>query len=129
MFLGIKTAPQEELGCSSAEMVYGSHLTVPRDFFPSLADTHDDTALCFRHLRDQVRSLIAIPTSYHGTVRSSVPQNQQWAKLFFIRFESMEARVLKVLAHRKSLQRPYEGPFKVIQSCLKTFQVDVGGRS
>ena len=46
--------PKEELGCSSAEMVYGTPLTVAGDFLPSLADMHDDTALCLRQLRDQV---------------------------------------------------------------------------
>ena len=119
MLLGIRTAPKEELGYSSAEMVYGTPLTVPGDFLPSLVGTHDDTTLCLCQLRDQVRSLIAISTSCHGTVRSSVPQNLQQAKFVFICCD----------AHRKPLQRPYEGPFKVIQPGLKTFQVDVRGRS
>ena len=32
MFLGIRTAPKEDLGCSSAELVYGQSLTVPGNF-------------------------------------------------------------------------------------------------
>ena len=93
VLLGIRTTPKEELGCSSAKTVYSTPLTVPRDFLASLANTHDDTALCLRQLRDQVRSLIAIPTSCHGTVFSSVPQNLQQAKFVFIRRD----------AHRKPL--------------------------
>ena len=119
MLLGIRTVPKEELGCSSAEVVYCTPLTVPGDFLPSMADTHDDISLCLRQLRDHVRSLIAIPTSCHGTMPSSVPQTLQQAKFVFICRD----------AHRKPLQRPYEGPFKVIQPGLKTFHVDVGGRS
>ena len=65
------------------------------------------------------RRFIGHPTSCHGTVPSSIPQNLQQAKFVFIRRD----------AHRKPLQRPYEGPFKLIQPGLKTFQVDVGGRS
>ena len=115
----VRTHLKEELGCSSAEMVYGTPLRVPRDFLPGMADTHDDTSLCLRQLRDQVCSLIAITTSCHSTVPTSVPQNLQQAKFFFIHHD----------AHRKPLQRPYKCPFKVIQPGLKTFQVDVGRRS
>ena len=35
VLLGIRTAPKEDLGCSSAEMVYGAPLTVPGDFISS----------------------------------------------------------------------------------------------
>ncbi|KAI0241039.1 hypothetical protein LSAT2_002963, partial [Lamellibrachia satsuma] len=34
VLLGIRTAPKEDLGCSSAELVYGAPLTVPGDFIP-----------------------------------------------------------------------------------------------
>ena len=32
VLLGIRTAPKEDLGCSSAELVYGATLSVPGDF-------------------------------------------------------------------------------------------------
>ena len=34
VLLGIRTAPKEDLGSSTAELVYGSPLTVPGDFTP-----------------------------------------------------------------------------------------------
>ena len=56
-------------------------------------------------LRDQVRSLIPVLTSQHGAVPTSVPCDLQQAKFVFIRHD----------AHHTPLQRPYEGPFKVIK--------------
>ena len=115
VLLGIRTAPKEDLGCSSAEMVYGALLTVPGDFIPS----HDiPDHLKLQRLQDRVRSLVPVPTSQHGAVHASLPRNLQQAKFVFIRRD----------AHRTPLQRPYEGPFKVIQPGSKTFQVDIGGK-
>eukprot|EP00731_Ephydatia_muelleri_P036428 Em0253g8a len=34
VLLGIRTAPKDDLGCSSAELVYGTPLAVPVEFFP-----------------------------------------------------------------------------------------------
>ena len=109
---------KEDLGCSSAEMVYASSLTVPGDFIPSFADTSTDSSLHLRKLRVQVRSLTPVPTSYHGTTPTSVSCNLLQAKFVFIRRD----------AHRTPLQRPYEGPFKVLYPGSKTFQVDMGGK-
>ena len=117
MLLGIRTAPKEDLGCSSAELVYGAPLTVPGDFIPS-ATIHSDHQSHLQHLRGQVRSLAPVPTSQHGAVYGSVPGNLQLAKFVFIRRD----------AHRGPLQRPYEGPFKVLQPGPKTFLIDIGGK-
>ena len=115
VLLGIRTAPKEDLGCSSAEMVYGAPLTVPGDFIPS----HDiPDHLKLQCLQDRVRSLVPVPTSQHGAVHAALPRNLQQAKFVFIRRDT----------HRTPLQRPYEGPFKVIQPGSKTFQVDIGGK-
>ncbi len=62
---------------------------------------------------------VPVPTSQHGAVPTSVPRDLQQAKFVFIRRD----------AHRKAFQRPYEGPFKVIQPGSKTFQVDMGGKT
>ena len=117
VLLGIRTAPKDDLGCSSAELVYGTPLTVPGDFFVnhnSQLEHHSH----LRQLRDQVRLHVPMPTSQHGVVPSSIPRNLKQSKFVFVRRDS----------HRTPLQRPYEGPFKVIQSGDKTFTVDRGGR-
>ena len=118
MLLGIRTAPKDDLGCSSAELVYGTPLTVPGDFVPNLT-THSDHHTHLQRLREQVRSIAPVPTSRHGTTGGSVPRDLNLAKFVFIRRD----------AHRWPLQRPYEGPFKVIQPGPKTFLIDIGGKS
>lgn len=120
VLLGIRTSPKEDLGCSSAELVYGEPLTVPGDFILSgSSHSSQDVSTHLQHLRAQVRSVIPTPTSQHGRVRSSFPRNLQEAKFVFIRRDG----------HRTPLQRPYIGPFRVILPGPKTFQVDMGGRS
>ena len=117
VLLGVQTAPKEDLGCSSAEMVYGAPLTVPGDFIPGRSLHSDD--LMLTRLRNQVHSLVPVPTSQHGTAHTSVPRNLQLAKFVFVRRD----------AHRTPLQRPYYGPFKVIQPGPKSFKVDIGGQT
>ena len=63
VLLGIRTAPKENLDTSSAELIYGSPLTVPGDFListPSVAPT-DHTFL--PALRANIQSLTPVPTS------------------------------------------------------------------
>ena len=43
ILLGIRTAPKEDIGVPSAELVYGSPLTVPGDFLAK--STEQDIAL------------------------------------------------------------------------------------
>ena len=119
ILLGIRTMPKEDLGCSSADIVFGAPLTVPGDFIPSRVRTHSDFARHLRQLREQVRSLVPVPTSQHGKVAASIPRNLQQARYAFIRRDS----------HCTPLERPYEGPFKVIQPGPKTFIVDIGGKN
>ena len=110
VLLGIWTAPKEDMGCSSAELEYGTLLTVPGDFVanPTAQSDHNKH---LQRLREQVCSLAPVPTSQHGTGHSSVPTSLQQTKFVFIRRD----------AHRAPFQRPYEGPFKVIQPGSKTF--------
>ena len=97
--------------------MYGAPLTVPGDFIPN--HSISDNNLQLQRLRDQVRSLVPVPTSQHGAVPTSVPHDLQQAKFIFIRRD----------AHHTPLQRSYEGPFKVIQPGSKTFQIDIGGKT
>ena len=118
VLLGIRTAPKEDLGCSSAELVYGAPITVPGDFIANHGPQQDHS-FQLQRLRDQVGSLAPVPTARHGTAPASVPAGLQQAKFVFVRRD----------AHRNSLQCPYEGPFRVIENGSKTFKIDMGGRT
>ena len=117
VLLGIRTMPKEDLGCSVAELVYGAPLTVPGDFLANYDSSPDNSWL--QQLRDHVCTMVPIPTSHHGIRPTTLPTNLQRAKFVFIRRDG----------HRSPLQRPYEGPFKVIETGLKTFKVEVKGKT
>ncbi|KAL5457266.1 hypothetical protein EMCRGX_G034513 [Ephydatia muelleri] len=97
VLMGIRTAPKDDLGCSSAELVYGAPLTVPGNYFVS-HNSQPEHRSQLQQLRDQVR--------------------MQQSQFVFVRRD----------AHRTPFQRPYEGPFKVMQAGEKTFTIDRGGR-
>lgn len=118
VLLGIRTAPKDDLGTSSAELVFGEPLTVPGDFIPTASDTkHVSTYL--PALRDKVGSLAPVPTSQHRLHASSVPKELFLCQYVFIRRD----------AHRSALQHPYEGPYKVISPGQKVFIIDRGGKA
>ena len=117
VLLGIRTAPKDDLGCSSAEMVYGAPLTVPGDFFVG-HNSQPEHRSQLQQLRDQVCMQVPMPTSQHGVIPSSIPPNLKQSQFVFVRWD----------AHRTPLQRPYEGPFKVMQAGDKTFTIDRGGK-
>lgn len=115
VLLGIRSAPKEDSGCSSVEMVYGAPLTVPGEFISSHR-AHSDNDLQLKCLRDQAHSLRPIPISQHGRAPITIPQDLHHTKFVFIRCD----------AHHTPLQRPYEGLFK---TGPKTFLVDIGGKT
>ena len=72
-----------------------------------------------RHLRDHARTLGTFPTSYHGASAHAMPDDLWKANFVFFRWDT----------HCAPLQRPYEGPFRVIETGAKTFKLDIGGRT
>ena len=118
VLLGIRTAPKEDLHCSSAELVYGTPLTVPGDFVATPRGQHD-SATVLSHLRELVSKFVPTPTSRHGGSKVSVPHALQSSKYVFIRRD----------AHCTPLQRPYEGPFHVLERGPKFFKIDIGGKA
>ena len=112
VLLGIRTAPKEDLGCSSAELVYGAPVTVPREFFPAHTSQPNHNSELQRFC-EQVQALVPIPTSHHGITPISIPPDLQHSQYVFIRRDS----------HRTPLQRPYEGPSKFFSQVKKTLQL------
>uniref|UniRef100_A0A5S6QBJ1 Integrase catalytic domain-containing protein n=1 Tax=Trichuris muris TaxID=70415 RepID=A0A5S6QBJ1_TRIMR len=117
VLLGIRTAPKEHLKTSSAELVFGAPLTVPGDFIPT-ARGEESPAAVLNRLREKIGKLAPIPTCRHGATTAYVPNDIHKSQHVFLRRD----------AHRAPLQKPYEGPFTVLQHGFKNFVIDLGGR-
>ena len=117
VLLGIRTAPKEDLSCSSAELVYGAPLTVPGDFIPRSNGHEEPPSTTLALLRERVGKLSPIPASRHSHTSRYVPPTLHDSQYVFLRRDS----------HRTPFQRPYEGPFRVLQNGNKAFIIDYGG--
>lgn len=118
VLLGIRTAPKEDLNSSSAELVYGAPLTVPGDFIAARTSAPQPSKFLLE-LRNKVQCFRPIPTSQHGTRACSVPSDLLSSSYVFLRRD----------CHRSPLERPYEGPFKVLTPGPKVFIIDRGGKA
>ncbi|BHF82041.1 hypothetical protein SprV_0802517700 [Sparganum proliferum] len=100
VMLGIRTALKPDLECSAAELVYGTTLRIPRDFFGYSQRSADlDPSDYVQRLRQDMTHLRATPP---GAPTNSV---------------------------RRPLQQPYDGPFRVLSRTDKHFTIDRGGRT
>ncbi len=96
--------------------MYGLPLTVPGELFPQDSSS---VSIFLQSLRSPVHHLVPTRTSHHGTPTAFIPRTLMRSKYVFIRRD----------ARRGSLQRLYNGPFKVLESGTKTFRLEVNGRS
>ena len=114
VLLGLRIVPKEDLDTSSAELVYGEPLTVPGEFVNPNSRLHSSNNL-FHSLAER---FAPIPTSHHGLSTQSIPPSVKNARFVFVRRD----------CHRGPLQRPYDGPYRVITPGPKTFRVMIGRR-
>ena len=119
VLLGLRTVPKEDVGTSSAELVYGTPLTVPGDFFPD--ENPRSVPKELQRQRDRVGDLRPTPTSAHceKQIHTNVSEALQKTKFVFVRLD----------ARRSPLQNPYDGPFEVIDRAPKYFTIRFGKTS
>ena len=119
VLLGIRTSWRVDPGCSPAELVYGSTLRIPGEFIQSpdpRANVPDSTYV--KHLQDTMRSLRSQAPSFHGQPSTYVPSDLSSTGYVYVRVDS----------HRHPFQRPYDGPFRIVDTNEKYFTLDIKGR-
>ena len=119
VLLGIRTAVKEDIGCSTAELVYGTTLRLPGEYFDdSAVDTLIDLANYVGTLKSMMRNVHPAPTRTQPR-RSHVSRDLASCTHVFVRHDAV----------RKPLQQPYDGPYKlVLARADKFFTVDVNGQ-
>nr|VZI36614.1 unnamed protein product [Spirometra erinaceieuropaei] len=119
VMLGIRTALKPDLECSAAELVYGTTLRIPRDFFGQSQSSGDlDHSDYVQRLRQAMTHLRTTPPR-PSTSKSYVDPNLLTCSFVFVRVDSV----------RRPLQQLYDGPFRVLSRKDKRFTIDRGGRT
>ena len=114
VLLGIRTALKEDIRCTTAELVYGTSLRLPGEFFDNRPSTMADPSNYVLQLKATMQKLQATPTR-------SVPRptyvNQALSSCthVFVRHDAV----------RKPLQQPYDRPYKVLKRAEKHHVVDI----
>ena len=120
VLLGIRSSWKVGPGCSPAELVYGSTLRLPGEFFQSLdAKTMEPDSMFLKHLQQTMRTALPPAPVYHGKTPVYVPSNLASTGFVYVRND----------AHRHPLQRPYDGPYRIINTNDKFYTLDIKGRS
>ena len=110
VLLGIRSAWREDIDCSAADLVYGTGLHVPGEFLPQPAVSAPPPTEFLRHLQDTMRKALPTPPEFHGKHPEYKPHNLAATGFVYVRHD----------AHRGPLQRPYTGPFKILETAEKT---------
>ena len=117
VLLGLRTAPKEDIGASTAELVFGAPLTVPGVFATNTEPT--DRVAILDQVRQMVRARQPVQGSNHSHHRVYMPKSLDSADFVFVRVDKVKT----------PLESPYEGPFKIVERGPQSYKLDYGDRS
>ena len=119
VLLGIRSCLKEDLRCTTAELVYGTTLRLPGEFFDTSNNrTIPDSLTYVSRLRHTMQQLHPTPTSHHTHRTPHLSKDLSTCTHVFIRKDAI----------RKSLQPPYDGPFEVLKRATKYFTILVNSQ-
>lgn len=117
--LAIRTALKEDLGCSAAELVYGTPLRLPSDFFEPDTAASVGIDQYVESLRQVFEKLRPVPTRAGNMKSPYVTEDLMTATHVFVRQEKP----------RKLLHPHYQGPFPVVTRRSDTFVLRINGKA
>ena len=118
VLLGIRASLKEDISCTAAELVYGTNLRLPGEFFSASSDNSTDPGTFVTQLKRTMQTLRATPTRQSSQPTGQIDNALCTASHVFVRHDAV----------RKPLQQPYDGPFKVVSRSAKYFTLEIKGR-
>ena len=119
VLLRICTSWRSDLDHSPAELVYGTSLQLPGEFIdPEQASDFKPSSEFVQRLQHTMNSFKPTVPTFHGPKQTYIPKNLATSGFVYVRHD----------AHRKPLQRPYDGPYRIIDTEDKYFTLDIKGK-
>ncbi|KAK2577962.1 hypothetical protein KPH14_012262 [Odynerus spinipes] len=118
VLLGLRTSYKEDLKSSPAEMLYGTTLRVPGEFFVHQDAPADPQEFIEKH-RTLMRNIQPTGTSNHSKTKLFLMKDMNTCTHLFIRNDHVRA----------PLEAPYMGLFKIIERVNeRVFKIDINGQ-
>ena len=118
VLLGIHTNIKQDLNCTSSELVYGTTLCLPSEFFQCSDQQQLDPITYVDKLKSFMQQLQPPAVRSHQQKSSYVSSDLDSCTHVFIRHDAV----------KKPLQQPYDGPFKVTEHSTKHFTLHIKGK-
>ncbi|GBL87515.1 hypothetical protein AVEN_165134-1 [Araneus ventricosus] len=116
---GIRSSIKLDIGASSVELVYGTSLRLPGEFFfrkfQNTTQTQTDFLVELRRTMQQIRP---VPATNHSTNKAFVHPELLKCSHVFVRVDRV----------RRPLQQPYSGPHQVRKRIGKFFELYINGK-
>ena len=115
VLLGLRSAWREDPDTSPAQMLYGTPLRLPGEFVPSPEFNSLPSSSSFvSEFQARMKVQRPAPSCHHPSKSSTyVPSSLRTATMVLIRHDGV----------RRPLQKPYDGPFPVLEAGEKSFKV------
>jgi len=104
ILLGLRTTYKEDIQTSAAELVYGTTLKLPGEYFTS-EDPIGCPQMFAEKLRERIRQAKGLDTAHHTKIKIFMHKDLEDATHVFVRVDRP----------RGPLELPYEGPFRIIK--------------
>lgn len=118
ILLGIRASMKEDIQSTPAEMVYGTTIKLPNEFF-STSKIQTDPMSFVTQLKNVMNCLRPTPTSNHSKKRVFVHKSLPLCKKVFVRVDRVKS----------PLERPYDGPYEVISRAKKNYVLRIKGKT
>jgi hypothetical protein len=117
ILLGLRTTYKEDLKSTAAEMVYGTTISLPGQFFVE-CDNQVIQSDFVKSLKKHMSSLRPVPASNHAKEKIFIDPDLKTCSHVFIRNDTV----------RPSLTPPYDGPYQIIKRNEKNFILKVNNK-
>ncbi|XP_070522385.1 uncharacterized protein [Cardiocondyla obscurior] len=118
VMLGLRNALKEDIGTSAAELLYGTQLRIPGEYF-NQEELSQEPFPFLEKLRETMREIRPSQTAHHNKPRTFIHKTLHICTHVFVRVDSV----------RKPLDQLYEGPFTVLERPSDfCFRIDIRGR-
>jgi len=120
ILMGIRTTVKQDLRCTAAELVYGTTLRLPGEFFHTyMHTTHTPDPVNYAtHLKTVMQKLRPPSARSSQQRKTHITKDLHTCPFVFMRNDAV----------KRPLQPPYDGPFKVLQRTDKHYTVDINGK-